>query len=81
MYCNFILERSKKMDFLNRKDFLVGRFFFNDDRDSLDSCFLDSYMDSDVFFFGYLFLFYESGCLILESVYIELIDLILILIL
>lgn len=69
------------MNFINRKDFLVGRFFFNDDRDSLDSCFLDSYMDSDVFFFGYLFLFYESGCLILESVYIELIDFILILIL
>lgn len=62
------------MDFTNRKDFLVGRLPFNDDRDSLDSCSLDSYMDSDASSLGHSPSFHESGRLIPESAYTELTD-------
>lgn len=62
------------MDFSNRKDFLVGRLPFNDDRDSLDSCSLDSYMDSDASSLGHSPSFHESGRLIPESAYTELTD-------
>ena len=57
------------MDSLNRKDFLIGRLPFGDDRDSLDSCSLESFMASDASSIGKTPSFHESGRLIPESAY------------